>query len=342
MHNAFIARLHDWLKPSRKGTTIGIELQSDGMALAVLEPSTGKEMEAGSVSNARLLVIDYLPYDKNISPAQLLKTWVADRRLTNAVCHIVLGADTYQILLVEPPAVPDEELRGAIRWRLKDLLNIPVEQAALEVFALPADGSRGNKKMVYVVACESKKIKTIIDMTAEAGLMLNSIDIKELALRNLVMRLLPPEQAERGVALARIRRGVGSVYIYRTGNLYLGRSFTLNYNGGLLDALPEESLALELQRSLDYYERQMGQAPPAVIYVCGEHVSADKIGAVLKASLAPRVQWLNPALAVQLAAGDADDPVTQEQVTQEQVTQEQVAQQCVAAIGAALRQPRVA
>lgn len=327
MHNAFIARLHGWLKPGRKGTTIGIELQSDGMALAVQESFTGKESTADSASKSRLLSMDFLPYEKNVSNAQLLKNWVADRRLANAVCHIVLGADTYQILLVEPPDVPTEELRGAIRWRLKDLINIPVEQAALEVFALPADGSRGNKKMVYVVACESKKIKAIIDMVAEAGLTLDSIDINELALRNLVLRLLPPEQAERGVALARIRSGVGSVYIYRTGNLYLGRSFSLNYNGGLLDALPEESLALELQRSLDYYERQMGQAPPAVIYVCGEHVSEDKIGSVLKASLAPKVQWLNPALAVQVMQEDMDD---------------QVSQQCVAAIGAALRQPRVA
>lgn len=327
MHNAFIARLHGWLKPGRKGTTVGIELQNDGMALAVQEPHTGREAEAGSPTGTRLVAVDYLPYEKNVATGQLLKNWVADRRLTNAVCHIVLGADTYQILLVEPPDVPDEELRGAIRWRLKDLLSIPVDQAALEVFALPADGSRGNKKMVYVVACESKKIKSIIEMVADAGLVLDSIDINELALRNLVLRLLPPEQAERGVAVARIRSGAGSVYIYRTGNLYLGRSFSLNYNGGLLDALPEESLALELQRSLDYYERQMGQAPPAVIYVCGEHVSQDKIGDVLKASLAPRVQWLNPALAVQVTQDDQDD---------------QVAQQCVAAIGAALRQPRVA
>jgi MSHA biogenesis protein MshI len=327
MHNAFIARLHGWLKPGRKGTTIGIELQNDGMALVVQEAYTSKEPDAGIATKARLVAMDYLRYEKNVPPGQLLKNWVADHRLTNAVCHIVLGADTYQILLVEPPEVPDEELRGAIRWRLKDLLSIPVEQAALEVFALPADGSRGNKKMVYVVACESKKIKTIIDMAAEAGLVLDSIDINELALRNLALRLLPPEQAERGIAVARIRSGVGSVYIYRTGNLYLGRSFSLNYNGGLLDALPEESLALELQRSLDYYERQMGQAPPAVIYVCGEHVSEDKIGDVLKASLAPRVQWLNPAMAVQVAQEDPDDQVTQ---------------QCVAAIGAALRQPRIA
>jgi hypothetical protein len=318
MQNALTARLQGWLKPGRKGKTVGIELQSDGMALVV------RERQASGEAQALVAEMDFLRYEKNVPPDQQLKNWVTEHRLSKAGCHVVLGADAYQILLVEPPDVPDAEIRGAIRWRLKDLISIPVDQAALDVFALPADGIRANKKMVYVVVCESKKLRGIIDMAAEAGLSLESIDINELALRNLVLRLLPAELAERGVALARIRSGMASVYIYRAGNLYLGRSFSLNYNGGLLDNLPEESLALELQRSLDYYERQMGQAPPAVIYVCGEHVSEDKIGNVLKTSLAPKVQWLNPAQALQIARTDFDDALMQ---------------QCVAAMGAALRQP---
>jgi MSHA biogenesis protein MshI len=319
MQNTLTARLQGLLKPGRKGKTVGIELQSDGMALVVREPQT-----AAGDAPARVAAMDFLRYDKNTPPDQVLKNWVAEHRLSKAACNVVLGADAYQILLVEPPDVPAEEIRGAIRWRLKDLINIPVDQAALDVFALPPDGIRANKKMVYVVVCESKKLKGIIDMVTEAGLSLESIDINELALRNLVVRLLPAELAERGVALARIRSGMASVYIYRAGNLYLGRSFSLNYSGGLLDNLPEESLALELQRSLDYYERQMGQAPPAVIYFCGEHVSEDKIGGVLKASLAPKVQWLNPAQALQIDQTDPDEALMQ---------------QCVAAMGAALRQP---
>lgn len=314
MGDAFSARLRGLFKQRRKGVTVGLELQSDGMA--VVARQTG---EGGTVSH-----MDFLRYQKTVSPAQLLKDWVAEKRLNNADCNAVLGPDTYQILLVEPPDVPAEELRGAIRWRLKDLVNIPVDQAAVDVFALPADGVRSNKKMVYVVVCEKKKIQAVVDLVGEAGLALQSIDIGELALRNVVLNLLPPDQAERGVALTRIRGGMASVFIYRQGNLYLGRSFSLDYNGGLLDSLPEEALALELQRSLDYYERQMGQVPPVAIYVCGEHVSEDKIGNVLKASLAPRIQWLNPSAVVPMAVNDEWD--------------DQLAQQCVAAIGGSLRQ----
>ena len=61
------------------------------------------------------------------------------------------------------------------------------------------------------------------------------------------------------------------------GNLYLSRQFKINYGGGLLDDLPADALALEIQRSLDYYERQMGMSPPAVLFLCGENLTEDKI-----------------------------------------------------------------
>jgi MSHA biogenesis protein MshI len=313
MPKTLVARLLPRLRSARAGVTVGLELQPNSLALVAQQQVNGQ---------AQVRHLDVLALTPADNPAQLLKSWVAEHKLTKAGCRVVLGADTYQILLVEPPDVPWEELRHAIRWRLKDLISIPVDQAALEVFALPADGLRSNKKMVYVVACESKKIRFVIDMVREAGLELISIDIGELSLRNLALRLLPPEQAERSIAVVRIRQGAGSIYIYRQGNLYLGRTFSLNYNGGLMDTLPEEALALELQRSLDYYERQMGQAPPAAIYVCGENISQDKIGTVLKASLAPQVKWLDPAEIAHFSAEESDDALVQ---------------QCIAALGGALR-----
>jgi MSHA biogenesis protein MshI len=313
MSNALVARLLSRFQRARAGLTVGLEWQANGLALVAQEWADGQP---------RVRCLDYRALTAADSPSQVLRSWVSEHKLAKATCHVVLGVDTYQVLLVEPPEVPEEELRQAIRWRLKDLITVPVDQAAIEVFTLPADGIRSNKKMVYVVACERKKIQSIADMVRESGLVLESIDIGELALRNLALRLLPPEQAERGIAVARIRPGSGSIYIYRHGNLYLGRSFSLNYNGGLLDVLPEEALALELQRSLDYYERQMGQAPPAMIYVCGEQISEDKIGSVLKASLAPKVMWLNPAATAGFLETELDDAL---------------AQRCVAALGGALR-----
>lgn len=305
-----------WGLFKKNSAVVGIELQEDGMALAALHWVGGQPI----VSH-----MTFLAYTDGASAEHMLKEWVTEAKLGDASCYVTLASDQYQILLVEPPEVPEEELRGAIRWRLKDLISIPLEQAAIDVFALPDDGTRSKKRMVYVVAAHEQKIRSVIALIKDGGLSLQAIDVGELAMRNVANTLLNENNSERGIAVARIRRGGGSVYIYRQGNMYLARSFALDYQAGLLDDLPEETLALELQRSVDYYERQMGQSPPTVIYVCGENVLEDKLGAVLKASLGIPIQLLDPTAVVGLSA-EADAGASQ---------------RCLAAIGAALRQEQV-
>lgn len=300
-----------WGMFKKNSAVVGIELQADGMAVVAQQWNDGMR---------RIMHMAFLPYDEETSAQDLLRGWVADRQLAHASCYVVLAGDQYQILLVEPPEVPEDELRNAIRWRLKDLITIPVNQAAIDVFALPEDGTRSKKKMVYVVAAHEDKIKSVISLIEHGGLRLQAIDIGELAIRNLANSIIGADTSERGVAIARIRRGAGSVYIYKQGNMYLARSFALDYKAGLFDDLPEENLALELQRSVDYYERQMGQAPPTVIYIGGENILEDKLGAVLKSSLGIQIQWLNPAAVI--SADDVDNSVSQ---------------RCLGAIGAALR-----
>lgn len=286
-------------KPSQ---IVGLELQVNGLAVASYQNLEDVPRVAG---------LEFLSATSESERSQLLKQWVEQHQLESADCHVVLGRNDYQLLLVEPPDVPDEELREALRWRLKDLLNFSVEKAVIDIFHLPEDGTRGNKKMVYVVAVEDKHIHGIINLVRDAGLALQVIDVPELAIRNIASRLICDDDSERGIGVARIKQGRGSVYLYRHGNMYLARNFSLDYNAGLLDDLPVDVLALELQRSIDYYERQMGQAPPAVIYICGEHVSEDKITDQLKASLAVSIQHLDPAATALVEAEEDDDNLRQ-------------------------------
>ncbi len=286
--------------------TLGIQFLSDGVAIA-------------HVHREALPTLSFLACEAG-GYNTVLKDWVQSEKLSGSRVNVVLAPADYQILLVEPPDVPDHELKEAIRWRLKDLLSIPVDQAVLDVFALPEDGFRGNKKMVYVVAVDRKVVERVCNTIAFAGLTLCAIDISELAIRNVVLSLLGEEQIDRGVAVARLAEGVGSVYLYRQGNMYLVRNFRLDYKAGLLDDLPEEAIALELQRSVDYYERQMGQAPPSNVFIYGDNVIESKIGEILKSSFAAPVNLLYPKA-----------------LTKQEQMDDAFLQQCLGALGGALR-----
>lgn len=294
---------------------VGIELSRSGIAVVVLGAEAGQEQ----VLSRALIQAD----SHDLASAQLdMNAWVEKHHLKASSCNLVLAKEDYQLLLVEAPEVPDAEVKEAVRWRIKDLVNTPLEEAAIDIFLLPEDGARAGKKMVYVVVVEKERIKQLVKFVEESQLKLNAIDIVELSLRNITLSIQDDGAEARGIALVRLSEGVGSVSVYRQGNLYLSRQFQINYNGGLLDDLPAESLALEVQRSLDYYERQMGQAQPASLYVCGENISEDKITDELKRALAVSVKWLDVASLVASGEPESDDGI---------------AHLCVGALGACLR-----
>lgn len=287
---------------------VGLELLPDGVALACRTDSA-------------ITQVEILPCAASQRQA-VLADFVNQHNLQNALCNLVLSPDEYQLLLVEAPQVPDEEMLAAVRWRLKELVSIPLESAVVDLFHLPADATRSGKRMIFVVVSELNSVRQLLALVEASGLRPSVIDISEMALRNLALRLPPEETQGRGVALVRLREGGGSLGLYRDGSLYLSRQFDLNYSGGLLDELPGDDLVLEIQRSLDYSERQMGQAPPSAIYLCGDNISEDKVSASISQGLSIPVRMLLLNNTQSHIACDQDDAILQA---------------CVGATGAALR-----
>jgi hypothetical protein len=57
-------------------------------------------------------------------------------------CSALLQPGDYQMQLVEAPSVPADELKAAVRWKLKDLLDYPVDAATIDVADVLADAGR--------------------------------------------------------------------------------------------------------------------------------------------------------------------------------------------------------
>ncbi|WP_390614977.1 MSHA biogenesis protein MshI [Maricurvus nonylphenolicus] len=309
---AALARWSPWHKSS-KGL-VGVEIGSEGLAFA------HTNVEGGAT---KLSLCEFLLNQDGHVPEEQFRHRIEELGLTGCACNVVLPPHEYNLLLVEAPNVPAEEMREAVRWRIKDLVTTPLDQTLIDIFHLPKDSSRSGTPMLYVVTTPSETVMETIRLIEDANLTLQYIDVTELALRNLAESVADDQ---RGLALVKLQQGRGSLSLLRHGSLYLSRQFELPYNGGLLDDLPEDQLVLELQRSLDYYERQMGQAPPSAIYLCGENITADKITDSIRNSLTANVDVLDMSSSLSFN-GDVDDALLQ---------------LCATAIGGALRRPEVA
>ena len=175
-------------------------------------------------------------------------------------CATLLGAGEYQLISVEAPNVPKEELRTAIRWRLKDILDFPVDDATVDVLEIPVDAGSGARaqQSVFAVAARNSVIKPRQQLFLEAKVDLSVIDIPEMAQRNISAMLEPDG---RGVAMLSFGLDGGLLTVSFRGELYLSRRVDVSLDL-LLDPDHErkhaafDRITLELQRSLDHFERQ--------------------------------------------------------------------------------------
>jgi MSHA biogenesis protein MshI len=247
-----------------------------------------------------------------------LKQAVSGQKLGKAACATLLAVSDYQLLMVEAPEVPPSELKAAIRWRIRDLIDFHVDDAVLDVFDVPPSGARAVQEHLYVVVSRSATVKERIEALEHAGVTLETIDIPELALRNIAAQL---EQDANGQAMLYFGADQGLITLTRNSTLYLARSMDIGYHQlqdtpGLVDRL-----ALELQRSMDYYDRHFQQAPIAAITLCPVPGSAPQIAEQLEQQVGVPVHTLQVEDIVEVR-----EPVDDEQLAH-----------CLLAIGAALR-----
>jgi len=276
---------------SRQNEVIGVEFGAEGVAFAYIKRHPTQQ--------PLLAHCEFIPADASTNPPEILRNRLAKLGLQRVPCNLVIGSSNYQLLLGEAPKVPPEELAEALRWRVKDLIQFPIADAILDAFLLPEDSIRGTSRMAYAVVSQRNTIVQLIAQAKAAQLELAAIDIPELVLRNLAQACC---DTKRGIALVKLGQGGGSLQIIRDGNLYLSRQFSLAYNAGLLDDLPGDALVLELQRSLDYFERQMRQSPPSHIYICGENVTSDKLTPEIRNGLAVKIELFNLEAGLQIAS----------------------------------------
>ncbi|KAF0206187.1 MAG: MSHA bioproteinis protein [Gallionellaceae bacterium] len=207
---------------------------------------------------------------ENVTSAALEKI-VRELRLGAFQFTTLLAPDEYQILMVDAPNVPAEEMKTAIRYRIKDSLSYRVDDATVDVLQIPASKIAANRpQSLYAVAASNDTIQKCIGLFERAKINLSVIDIPEMAQRNLAELFEAPG---RGLALLAFDGRGGLLTFTCDGELYLSRRVEITA-GQLQDA--NESLRqqyfdrveLEVQRSLDYFDRQFHQISLNRLLVC--------------------------------------------------------------------------
>jgi Tfp pilus assembly PilM family ATPase len=325
-----------------------------GISVSLLTPSAVIYSNEG--------IVDAITYDQE-QGIEALELWLKKHAKHGMPAVLVLDDDDYDLLLVEAPDVPDEELSAAIEFRVGDLLAQPVEETAIQAMRLPSDAYRGRMSMAYVIACPNERINARVKWAEKLNLAVEIITVPELSLLNV----LAASSMDQGIALLELGPSHGCIRLYQDGALYLTRQVEMgidilginndervsegsnhsdvnleemkldNVSSELsfiegdvdfselqLEATEDElvidqeayvgfspkakvnevqvaNLVLEVQRSLDYYESQLGMCQITQLWIMGGNKD-----------LTPLVDAMQPALSAHIEQPDILGKLVQE------------------------------
>ena len=190
------------------------------------------------------------------APAEALEKLGKELQAASRHCTTVLAGGEYQLLSLEAPAVPREELKTAVGWRLKDMLDFPLADATIDVFDIPGDPNgtqRGSS--VFAVAARNGAVSRRQALYAECKIGLSVIDIPEMAQRNIASLFETPG---RGIAVLSFDADGGLLTMTFNGELYQARRIdvTLAQLQSPDASQYYDRVTLELQRSFDHFDRQ--------------------------------------------------------------------------------------
>lgn len=142
--------------------------------------------------------------------------------------RIMLRPEQYQLLQIDTPAVPPEELRAAARYQIRDMINSHVDDVTLDVMRVGDEQQKG-KSHLFVVAATNAVVRSVLELGDAMHWAVSVIDIQETAQRNLQNALAARDgQADRANATLVVVSGQAAVLtISANEELFYARSFDL-------------------------------------------------------------------------------------------------------------------
>jgi len=240
---------------------VALSFSPDGIAMAISQYTTDTP------------ALTHCEFIHTNNKQTVLKELTEKHHLEHYDCTLVLSSDDYRLISIEAPNVTDDELAEAIRWKIADLIEFPIEDAVIDYYTLPSSQRANSNKMLEIIASPQSAIQPLVDLCKQCNLPLKIIDIQETTLRNLAA-LLP--ENERGIAVLHLQKTTGRIIIEQQNSLYLSRKLAIGFERlGVTESLLSDTqitmeqggLALDIQRSFDYVESFYGLPPISGIAV---------------------------------------------------------------------------
>lgn len=328
---------------SKKKEIVGIDIGSSSVKLVQLKEQKG----AYTLQNVGVLplppeaIVDNTLMDSS-SIVETIKNVIKslDIKAIEAACSV--SGNSVIIRKIALPAMPPEELDDQIHWEAEQYIPFDINDVNIDFQILAPDEHDPSKMNVLLVASKKDIVNDYLTVFNEAGLKLVIVDVDSFAVQNCfeLNYDIDPEEVS---ALINIGASIMNLNIVKDGvslftrdvqmggNLYteeIQKQFgvsseeaeRMKITGECLDqgrlqgiiGRVNETLALEMRRSLDFYNSTAGEGRISKVLLSGGGAKTAMLPDAVSQRLGIPVEILNPFLKIKYSEKEFDPEYLQE------------------------------
>jgi MSHA biogenesis protein MshI len=229
---------------------VSIAIDTSGLSVVAIKKSDATWHLESATTQA---LTPSLSIEKQIS--DVLSQW--DKQ--QCAVTLTLAQEAYHVVQTDKPDVPENDIIEALPWLLGDVVPFDASNIVLDYVDYPVKQRSGNQKIDVFAANKAQLSSLVGTIEKHKSKHLKHIHVKEV----LVSDMLPDDDYAR-LIIVQEPSSEPFIMIVRAKHIWLARRLR-----GYLPRLQEDtdlthvadSLGLEIQRSMDFYESQLKQPP---------------------------------------------------------------------------------
>ena len=321
-----------------KGNLIGLDIGSSSIKVCQLKESKNsyqlqsfgmiplppEAIVDGSIMNASAVV-------------DAIKELMASQRIKSKDVAVSVSGHSVILRKINLPVMTREELDESIQWEAEQYIPFDINDVNLDVSILNDHNDQGQMD-VLLVAAKKEMIKDYIDVVRDAELVAHVVDVDSFAVQNAfeINYNLPVGET---VALINVGASVVNINVIHSGisaftrdiaqggnqftdeiqkqlNVSYDEAEALKVGGGEDAVVPQEvervmqqvseSIANDVQRSLDFYAATSADAAINRIYLSGGCAKVPALSRAIEAKTGVPVELIDPFRQIDLTKSNLD------------------------------------
>lgn len=251
MKNSLPASFLQLFKKTKSRAIAGISILSDKVQLVKLSVSSDG-FQCDVSKEVDLASEEQLP--------AVLTQLIKDFDLVGCQTSIVIPAGRVQSTQIESSELPEGDIQATLPWKVKELINIAPQDMICDYIDMPLQPT-GQGPKTQVLATSKKYLEAISAPFHDSGAEISAITTEQFAYAKL-------QTTKDAAQLVFIQNKKADAVLLIVKNQEICFARKVRNSAVIMDMTPEQlemggsdSIAIEIQRSIDYFESQLKQPP---------------------------------------------------------------------------------